>query len=97
MLVGSANFKLTKGMVMRNHRRIVRAVSLTAALLFLGSGKEILASGNDDDACTDCHAKTSAGIVRQWRHSTHAGSDVKCLACHGAEQRTTLRLRIRRS
>ncbi len=33
--------------------------------------------------CLDCHAKTSPGIVADWRASQHAANDVGCATCHG--------------
>ncbi len=35
--------------------------------------------------CVSCHAKSSAGLTQQWRHSQHAAAKVNCLDCHQAE------------
>ena len=38
------------------------------------------------DACVDCHAKETPGIVQQWRGSTHAEKGVACYDCHQADR-----------
>jgi len=35
-------------------------------------------------ACIDCHAEQTRGIVGDWADSRHAHSNVTCLDCHGA-------------
>ncbi len=37
-------------------------------------------------ACVDCHAKTSAALVREWEHSRHASVEVGCYDCHQAKE-----------
>jgi hydroxylamine dehydrogenase len=36
------------------------------------------------DACATCHAKSSAGLHRQWQDSAHAKAGVNCMDCHQA-------------
>lgn len=40
------------------------------------------------DACVDCHAKSSPGIVADWKLSKHAKEEVSCDACHGDAHKT---------
>ncbi len=40
------------------------------------------------DACVDCHAKVTPGIVADWRLSRHAAADVGCGTCHGTAHAT---------
>ncbi len=35
--------------------------------------------------CVDCHGQTNAGIVEQWKGSTHAVRGVGCVDCHQAD------------
>ncbi|RJQ45816.1 MAG: hypothetical protein C4534_03880 [Gaiellales bacterium] len=58
---------------------LLTSISLFAALA--GCGEET-AAGND--ACADCHADVTPGIVEQWRDSRHGDQDVGCLDCHQA-------------
>jgi len=37
------------------------------------------------EKCASCHAKSSAGIVKQWEQSAHAEAGVNCMDCHQAE------------
>ncbi|HYW80137.1 MAG TPA: multiheme c-type cytochrome [Thermoguttaceae bacterium] len=37
-------------------------------------------------ACRECHAKETPGIVAQWEHSTHAVKAVGCIQCHEAKE-----------
>jgi hypothetical protein len=55
---------------------------LVLALLFGWIG---LAHGEvpaESKACVDCHAKTSAGLVREWEHSRHSTVGIGCSVCH---------------
>lgn len=61
-------------------------VIIAVLVTLMSCVSELCAYDVADDACVDCHTKTTPGIVLQWRNSTHATSDVGCLACHGAEQ-----------
>ena len=36
--------------------------------------------------CVKCHAKSSAGLTRQWQKSAHADKGVNCLDCHQADK-----------
>jgi len=42
----------------------------------------------EEQACLDCHERSSPRIVGDWRLSRHAQVEVGCTACHGAEHRT---------
>ena len=60
------------------------------ALLFLAAreagattAQPVTAAQNQ--ACADCHAKTSPALVMEWRRSRHAEVEVGCLDCHAAE------------
>lgn len=35
--------------------------------------------------CVGCHAKSSPGIVAQWKQSAHAKAEVNCMDCHGTD------------
>lgn len=35
------------------------------------------------DACVDCHAKDSPGVVADWKSSRHSEMGVSCAMCHG--------------
>ncbi|MEY2667836.1 MAG: hypothetical protein RJA59_474 [Pseudomonadota bacterium] len=39
-------------------------------------------------ACIECHARSTPGIVSDWRLSRHATVSVGCDACHGADHET---------
>jgi hydroxylamine dehydrogenase len=41
----------------------------------------------DSKECVDCHAKTSPGIVAQWRDSKHATRGIGCATCHAADKK----------
>jgi len=36
-----------------------------------------------DDACKDCHVKTTPKIVLDWHASKHFSAEVGCADCHG--------------
>ncbi len=38
-------------------------------------------------ACLDCHANSTPGVVEQWRQSTHATKGVDCFSCHKANEK----------
>lgn len=50
--------------------------ALAAALLWNGAAGAA-------DTCVECHIKVSPGMVKDWKASKHAGSEVGCAACHG--------------
>ena len=65
---------------------------LVLALLFGWIG---LAHGEvpaESKACVDCHAKTSAGLVREWEHSRHSTVGIGCSVCHIQEYEREIRL-----
>jgi hypothetical protein len=37
------------------------------------------------DECVDCHRQKTAGAVRIWQASAHAGAGVGCAVCHGSD------------
>ncbi len=37
----------------------------------------------ETDPCVDCHASVTAGVVNDWRLSSHAENDISCSVCHG--------------
>ncbi len=37
------------------------------------------------EECVSCHAKSSAGITKQWKDSAHAEAGVNCMDCHRAQ------------
>ncbi len=39
--------------------------------------------GHAEEACIQCHAKRTPGLVKDWRSSKHAENDVTCSECHG--------------
>lgn len=39
-------------------------------------------------ACIGCHARSTPGVVSDWRLSRHAAVSVGCDSCHGADHRT---------
>ncbi|MCB9913994.1 MAG: cytochrome c3 family protein [Planctomycetes bacterium] len=45
---------------------------------------------DDVDACVDCHAGLTPGIVQDWSTSLHAQKDVGCADCHGDEHTSEL-------
>jgi hypothetical protein len=47
-----------------------------------------LAGSAAADLCTDCHKKTTPGIVTDWQISAHARVDVSCKDCHGEDHKT---------
>src|ERR1035437_7358213 len=65
--------------------------SFTLTTLLLLAGREADAATAQpvttaqNQACADCHAKTSPALVMEWRRSRHAEVEVGCLDCHGAE------------
>ncbi len=56
--------------------------SKIVSILFLLSGF-LLA-----DICSDCHNKTSPGVVSDWKASKHYEEDVGCADCHGGNHTT---------
>jgi len=43
-------------------------------------------AGANSEACVECHANESPGIVEHWSHSTHAQKEIGCYECHKAEE-----------
>jgi hypothetical protein len=68
--------------MMRPLRTALLAASLALAAPAQAQGKPA------SSACVDCHARTSPGVVSDWKLSRHAASDVGCEACHGDAHRT---------
>jgi hydroxylamine dehydrogenase len=72
------------------HLSAVLGVALLFTLVAVHAAKVKLdpsAWGNEaGDACVSCHAKSSAGIARQWQESAHAKAGVNCMDCHQAER-----------
>ncbi|MFN8589638.1 MAG: multiheme c-type cytochrome [Candidatus Eisenbacteria bacterium] len=46
------------------------------------------APGTPAAACVECHAKSSPGVVADWRASRHFGENVGCIKCHGGAHTT---------
>ena len=46
------------------------------------------AAGTPAAACVECHAKSSPGVVADWRASKHFGENVGCIKCHGGAHTT---------
>jgi hypothetical protein len=45
--------------------------------------KKKVAPALPGQACIDCHAKATPGVVTDWKLSRHAAVEVDCTACHG--------------
>ena len=54
------------------------------ALLFGSFGFSQPQVSPQGQACLDCHASATPGIVQQWRESSHAAKNVDCYSCHRA-------------
>ena len=69
-----------------------RAVSITRFLFALGLLAAFApaaraaepAAGTPAAACVECHAKSSPGVVADWRASKHFGENIGCIKCHGS-------------
>ena len=46
------------------------------------------APGTPAAACVECHAKSSPGVVADWRASKHFGENIGCIKCHGTGHST---------
>jgi hypothetical protein len=62
-------------------RKTVFAIALLA---FLAAGR--LAA----QTCVECHAKTTPGIVTDWKLSKHSQKEVDCSVCHGTEHNSVI-------
>lgn len=40
------------------------------------------------DQCVECHLKTTANIVGDWKLSAHSEAEVGCADCHGAAHKS---------
>jgi hydroxylamine dehydrogenase len=72
----------------RSSARLVTFVFTT--LLFLVTRDAVAAieqtaTPAQNQACADCHAKTSPALVMEWRRSRHGELGIGCLDCHAAE------------
>ena len=48
-------------------------------------------------ACVDCHAQSTPGIIDHWKGSTHAEKGVGCVECHQASCRRLRCARVTRN
>jgi hypothetical protein len=60
-----------------------RLLSITLIVLIVAAPPALAAAV----ACLDCHAKTSPGVVADWKLSKHAINDVSCDVCHGSDHK----------
>ncbi|MBS2018901.1 MAG: hydroxylamine oxidoreductase [Deltaproteobacteria bacterium] len=64
----------------------VQAVEVTRRRAEVGLAPAHVVVPEASQACVDCHAQQSAGIVEHWKGSTHAEKGVGCYDCHKAER-----------
>jgi len=50
-----------------------------------GIGEVHIVVPESSQACVDCHAQTTPGIIDHWKGSTHATTGVGCYECHVAD------------
>lgn len=62
------------------------ALFLPEGIVAAQSGRRAPKVTEFNKPCVECHAKTSAGIVKQWQDSKHAQKGIGCLDCHEAEE-----------
>jgi hydroxylamine dehydrogenase len=60
-------------------------VLLFSAARHSGAATEQQVNPGQNQACANCHAKTSPALVMEWRRSRHGELGIGCLDCHAAE------------
>lgn len=61
----------------------MKAFAWLLTSVFLGLCLPIPAMSEDAIPCTQCHEKSSPGLVVEWRRSSMARSGMQCTDCHG--------------
>lgn len=64
----------------------VLAVVYRPALAATEDSPRVNVLAQSDNACVECHANTTPGIVQQYGHSTMAAADVTCENCHVVDE-----------
>jgi len=62
---------------------VVLGLMIAVAAAFAVAQSAPSTPDKSSQTCVDCHAKSSPGIVSDWKASKHAQKEVGCEACHG--------------